>query len=152
VGTWHGWPATGRRFKSPMLVRIPIAPDGLMEAEIVYNDSADIFMQLGILPRQGSRQERVMQALYRVRGRLPGLRWACRLAWPAGEVTMIVGAIASTLILYNGVIDRPGSAREFVHLDVGWYLGLLGALGIVAGGAISQVRRGGVTRRPPGTF
>ena len=38
-----------------------------MEAEIVYNDSADLFMQLGILPRQGSRQERAMQALYRVR-------------------------------------------------------------------------------------
>jgi steroid delta-isomerase-like uncharacterized protein len=74
TGTWHGWPATGRSFRSPMLVRIPIAPDGLMEAEIVYNDSADVFMQLGILPRQGSRQERAMQALYRLRGRLPRLR------------------------------------------------------------------------------
>jgi steroid delta-isomerase-like uncharacterized protein len=74
VGTWHGWPPTGRRFKSPMLVRIPIAQDGLMEAEIVYNDSADVFMQLGILPRQGSRQERAMQALYRLRGRLPRRR------------------------------------------------------------------------------
>ena len=74
LGTWHGWPATGRRFRSPMMVRIPIAPDGLMEAEIVYNDSADVFTQLGILPRQGSRQERAMQALYRLRGRLPPLR------------------------------------------------------------------------------
>jgi len=74
-----------------------------------------------------------------------------RLSWPAGEVTMIVGAIASTLILYNGVISRPG-AREFVSLDYGWYIGLLGALMIVAGGAISQVSRGGVTRKPPGTF
>jgi hypothetical protein len=74
-----------------------------------------------------------------------------RLSWPAGEVTMMVGAIASTLILYNGVISRPG-AREFVSLDYGWYLGLLGALGIVGGGAISQIRRGGVTRKPPGTF
>ena len=74
------------------------------------------------------------------------------LSWPAGEVTMIVGAIASTLILYNGVIGRPGSAREFVHLDYGWYLGLLGALMIVAGGAISQITRGGVIRKPPGTF
>jgi steroid delta-isomerase-like uncharacterized protein len=74
LGTWHGWPATGRRFRSPMLVRIPIAPDGLMEAEVVYNDSADVFMQLGIIPRQGSRQERALQALYRVRKRLPLLR------------------------------------------------------------------------------
>ena len=72
LGTWHGWAPTGRSFKSPMLVRIPIAPDGLMEAEIVYNDSADVFMQLGILPRQGSRQERTLQALHRLRRRLPG--------------------------------------------------------------------------------
>jgi len=74
-----------------------------------------------------------------------------RLSWPAGEVTMIVGATASTLILYNGIISRPG-AREFVSLEIGWYLGLLGALMIVAGGAISQITRGGVERRPPGTF
>jgi len=71
-GTWFGWPPTNRTFRSPMMVRIPIAADGLMEAEIVYNDSADVFMQLGILPRQGSRQERLLQALYRVRARLPG--------------------------------------------------------------------------------
>jgi len=74
------------------------------------------------------------------------------LSWPPGEVTMIVGAIAATLILYNGVIDRVGPTREFVSLDIGWYLGLLGSLGIVAGGAISQIRRGGVRRKPPGTF
>jgi hypothetical protein len=74
------------------------------------------------------------------------------LSWPPGEVTMIVGAAASTLILYNGLIDRVGSTREFVSLDVGWYLALLGALAIVAGGAISQIRRGGVRRKPPGTF
>lgn len=74
------------------------------------------------------------------------------LSWPPGEVTMIVGAIASTLILYNGLIDRVGATREFVSLDIGWYLGLLGALMIVAGGAISQISRGGVRRKPPGTF
>ena len=74
------------------------------------------------------------------------------LSWPPGEVTMISGAAASTLILYNGVVDRAGGTREFVSLDIGWYLGLLGALAIVAGGAISQVKRGGVTRKPPGTF
>ena len=75
-----------------------------------------------------------------------------RLSWPAGEVTMIVGAIAATLVLYNGVIDRVGDTREFVSLGIGWYLALLGAIGIVAGGAISQIMRGGVTRRPPGAF
>ena len=65
-GTWHGWAPTDRSFRSPMFVRIPIAPDGLMEAEIVYNDSADVFTQLGILPSRGSRQERSLQALHRL--------------------------------------------------------------------------------------
>lgn len=74
------------------------------------------------------------------------------LSWPPGELTMIVGAAASTLILYNGVIDRVGTTREFVSLDIGWYLGLLGSLMIVGGGAISQISRGGVRRKPPGTF
>jgi steroid delta-isomerase-like uncharacterized protein len=73
-GTWHGWSPTGRSFKSPMFVRIPIAADGLMEAEIVYNDSADVFTQLGILPRRGSAQERALQAVHRLRRRLPILR------------------------------------------------------------------------------
>jgi steroid delta-isomerase-like uncharacterized protein len=73
-GEWFGWAPTGRRFRSAMLVRIPIAPDGLMEAEIVYQDSADVFTQLGILPRQGSSQERALRALHRLRTRLPHLR------------------------------------------------------------------------------
>ena len=70
-GEWFGWAPTGRRFRSAMLVRIPIAADGLMEAEIVYQDSADVFMQLGILPRQGSAQERALRAVHSLRMRLP---------------------------------------------------------------------------------
>jgi steroid delta-isomerase-like uncharacterized protein len=70
LGTWAGWAPTGRRFSVPILVRIPIAPDGLLEAEIVYFDNASLFMQLGILPAQGSRQERMMQSLHALRRRL----------------------------------------------------------------------------------
>ena len=73
LGTWAGWAPTGRRFSTPILVRIPIAEDGLIEAEIVHFDNAGLFMQLGILPEQGSAQERVMQALHRMRMRVPGL-------------------------------------------------------------------------------
>jgi hypothetical protein len=74
------------------------------------------------------------------------------LSWPPGEVTMIVGAVATTLILYNGIVDKVGENRAFVDLDIGWFVGLLGALMIIVGGAISQITRGGVRRRPPGTF
>lgn len=70
LGEWVGWAATGRRFSTPMACRIPIAADGLMEAEIVYLDGAHLFAQLGILPAPGGRQERAMQALHRLRMRL----------------------------------------------------------------------------------
>ena len=75
-----------------------------------------------------------------------------QLSWPPGEVTMIVGAVATTLILYNGIVDKVGENRSFVSLEIGWFVGLLGALMIIAGGAISQITRGGVRRRPPGQF
>ncbi len=70
LGTWAGWAPTGRSFSLPILVRIPITPDGLMEAEIVHFDNAGLFMQLGVLPQQGSRQEKLMQAVHRARTRL----------------------------------------------------------------------------------
>jgi steroid delta-isomerase-like uncharacterized protein len=73
LGTWAGWAPTGRHFSIPLLVRIPIAADGLIEAEIVHFDNAGLFMQLGILPKQGSAQERMMQAVHRLRMRVPGL-------------------------------------------------------------------------------
>jgi ketosteroid isomerase-like protein len=38
TGDWMGWAPTNRFFETAMLVRIPIADDGLMEAEIVYQD------------------------------------------------------------------------------------------------------------------
>jgi steroid delta-isomerase-like uncharacterized protein len=70
AGTWAGWAPTGRRFSTPLLVRIPIAPDGLIEAEIVYFDAAGLFMQLGVLPPRGSGAERAMQRVHRLRMRL----------------------------------------------------------------------------------
>ena len=51
------------------------------------------------------------------------------LSWPPGEVTMIVGAIAiDPDPLQRRSSTASGATREFVSLDIGWYLGLLGAL------------------------
>lgn len=72
LGDWAGWAPTGRRFSTPLFCRIPIAADGLIEAEVVYFDAADLFMQLGILPSRGSAQERALQALHRLRLRARG--------------------------------------------------------------------------------
>jgi steroid delta-isomerase-like uncharacterized protein len=69
TGEWAGWAPTGKSFSVPMLVRIPIAADALLEAEVVYLDAATLFMQLGILPERGTRQERAMQRLHGLRMR-----------------------------------------------------------------------------------
>lgn len=67
LGPLRGWAPTGRRISTPMLVRIPIAADGLMEAEIVYFDTAHLFADLGVLPRAGSPAELALQRLHGVR-------------------------------------------------------------------------------------
>jgi hypothetical protein len=74
------------------------------------------------------------------------------LSWPPGEVTAIVAITASALILYNGLVDRVGGERSFVHLRFGWYLGLAAALIMLLGAANVQMIRGGAVRRPPGVF
>lgn len=74
------------------------------------------------------------------------------LTWRPGEVTMIVGMVAAVLILLNGIVlGKPGSDPVGISLQIGWFVGLLGALGIVAGGVIRQAV-GGRTRKPPGVI
>lgn len=74
------------------------------------------------------------------------------LTWRPGEVTMIVGMVAAVLILLNGVIlGKPGSDPVGISLGVGWFVGLVGALGILAGGLVRQAV-GGRTRKPPGVI
>jgi hypothetical protein len=74
------------------------------------------------------------------------------LSWPPGEVTAIVGITAAALILYNGLVDRVGEARESISLDVGWYLALVATILMLIAAAETRFRRGGERRRPPGTF
>jgi hypothetical protein len=74
------------------------------------------------------------------------------LTWRPGEVTMIVGMVAAVLILLNGVIlGKPGTDPVGISLQIGWFLGFVGALGIVAGGLLRQAV-GGRTRKPPGVI
>jgi hypothetical protein len=74
------------------------------------------------------------------------------LTWRPGEITMIVGITAIMLILLNGIIlGKPGSPDSEISLKVGWFVGLLGAAGICAGGILrqSELARG---RKPPGVL
>jgi hypothetical protein len=75
------------------------------------------------------------------------------LTWRPGEITMIVGMTAAALILMNGVIlGKPGgSAAVGIQFEYGWFVGLIGALGILAGGVLRQAI-GARARKPPGVI
>lgn len=74
-----------------------------------------------------------------------------QLSWPRGELTAVVGLTAFTLILYNGVIDRPGEPSGEIELEIGWYGAMLGSLLIAAGGAMRSGESERV-RKPPGVL
>jgi hypothetical protein len=73
------------------------------------------------------------------------------LSWPRGEMTAVVAMIALVLVLYVGVIDRPGEPSGEISLQIGWFLALAGCLLEVIGGGL----RAGSTerpRKPPGVL
>jgi hypothetical protein len=73
------------------------------------------------------------------------------LTWRPGEITMIVGMTAFVLILLNGVIlGKPGEPDSEISFRIGWFVGLLGAVGIMVGGFVRQAE-GVRARKPPGT-
>jgi len=73
------------------------------------------------------------------------------LSWPRGEMTAVVGIIAFGLVVYNGVIDRPGEPPSEIELEIGWWMALLGTILITVGGSYraSTTER---PRKPPGVM
>jgi hypothetical protein len=73
------------------------------------------------------------------------------LSWPRGELTAVVAMIALVLVLYVGLVDRPGEPSGQISLKLGWYLSLLGCALMVVGGAL---RASGTERprKPPGVL
>ena len=78
-----------------------------------------------------------------------------KLSWAPGELTMVVGFAAITLIGYNGIIDRPApdDGTEFgIGLMYGYWLALLAAIAIAATGFLrSMVGGSRRERKAPGT-
>src|SRR3954462_7004705 len=74
-----------------------------------------------------------------------------QLSWPRGEMTAVVGMVALVLVLYVGLISRPGAPSGQISLQLGWIVAVLGCALIAAGGAL----RAGSTerpRKPPGVL
>jgi hypothetical protein len=74
-----------------------------------------------------------------------------KLSWARGEMTAVTSIAAFGLIVYNGIIDRPGEPSSAISLEPGWFLAVLGTLMMIAGAALrsSEHER---ARKPPGTI
>jgi hypothetical protein len=73
------------------------------------------------------------------------------LTWKPGEVTMIVGIVAFVLILCNGIIlGKPGDSVE-IGLGIGYFVALLGSLGLLVAGYLRQALYT-KDRKPPGVI
>ncbi len=74
-----------------------------------------------------------------------------QLTWARGELTAVLSITAFGLLLYVGVVDRPGEPPGQIELAWAWYVALLGSILMLAGAAL---RTGETERRrkPPGTI
>jgi hypothetical protein len=74
-----------------------------------------------------------------------------QLTWARGELTAVLSIAAVGMLLYVGVVDRPGDPSGQIELRWGWYAALAGAILMLAGSAL---RTGETERRrkPPGTI
>ena len=73
------------------------------------------------------------------------------LSWPRGELTAVIAVIAFGLLLYNGVIQRPGDPSSQVKLQLGFVVPVLGTALMFFGSVIRQ-NETETRRKPPGTF
>jgi hypothetical protein len=76
-----------------------------------------------------------------------------RLSWPPGEMTMVAGFAAAVLIIYNGIIDKPGGdfANPGLSLDYGYWVALVAAI-VIGGTGFTRSQQGQRrVRKAPGT-
>jgi len=74
-----------------------------------------------------------------------------QLSWARGELTAVLAIAALGLVLYVGVIDRPGEPPGQIELAWGWWVALAGAALMLVGAGLrtgESERR----RKPPGTI
>jgi hypothetical protein len=73
------------------------------------------------------------------------------LSWARGELTAVAAIAAFGLVVYNGVIDRPGEPSSEISLALGWFGAVVGIV-LMATGAAIRAGAGERRRRPPGVF
>jgi len=74
-----------------------------------------------------------------------------QLSWARGELTAVLAIFALGVVLYVGVVDRPGEPPGQIELGWGWWVALAGSALMLAGAArrTDEMPR---RREPPGTI
>jgi hypothetical protein len=74
-----------------------------------------------------------------------------KLSWARGEMTAVTSIAAFGLIVYSGVIDKPGEPKGLIGIKYGWLLALIAVIAMLVGSALraSEVER---QRKPPGVL
>jgi hypothetical protein len=72
-------------------------------------------------------------------------------ARPGQRVTAIVAVIVLVLILFRGLIDKPGSPNEEISIDYGWWVAIVSGLLILAG-SVWRAQESAPRRKPPGVL
>ena len=75
-----------------------------------------------------------------------------QLSWARGEMTAVVAIAAFGLVVYSGLIDRPGEpGNSLIGLKLGWIVAVAGTILMLVGSALraSEVER---KRKPPGVL
>jgi len=76
--------------------------------------------------------------------------------YPTGEATMTIGMAVITIVIFNGIIQKPKPdlAPAFgISLDYGYWLALLAGLLMAGAGAFRSLESGGgAPNKPPGVY
>jgi hypothetical protein len=71
------------------------------------------------------------------------------LSWARGEMTVVTSVAAFGLVVYNGLVDRPGEIA--ISLQAGWLVAVAGTL-VMAKAAARRSSESERPRKPPGTI
>ena len=77
-----------------------------------------------------------------------------KLSWAPGEMTAVAATAGLILIIYNGIIDKPGTGtgEAGIGLDIGYWVALLAGIGMATTAFMRSQESGGrQARKAPGT-
>lgn len=73
------------------------------------------------------------------------------LSWPRGELTAVISLVVLALVLFVGLLDKPGDPRDQIGLSYGWWLAL-GSGVLILIGSIARAQESAARRKPPGVL